>query len=61
MLEEHYRMHYMACWDFEIFLRQSLVFTVHFERPIKARITHCCTVNIKYFSLFSKPMNAEAA
>lgn len=60
MLEERYRMH-MACWDFEIFLRQSLVFTMHFERPIKARITHCCTVNIKYFSVSSKPINTEEA
>lgn len=44
----------------KIFLRQILVFTLHFERPIKARIAHCCVVNIKYFSISSRYINTEA-
>jgi len=44
----------------KIFLRQSLVFALHFERPIKTRITHCCVLNIKYFPVSSKHINTEA-
>lgn len=59
VLEEKYRI---IIWPTEIlvlpklsqilFLKQSLIFILRFERPFKTRITHCWDVNTKYFFYF---------